>query len=184
MKGDLFISIHLNSALDLRAQGGEFYFQNQLPPEEESLFLANLENQADTETLTDDEAETKPHTTGLALLKEDLEKTFQLYMSRELAKTLRSEWKTQHGIAHALVKQGPFHVISSVPMPSLLVELGFISHPKESRWLADPVTHQKLTREHLSRHSADQRKNGQIPRERPLYRSCELTAAPRPTPTS
>src|SRR5690606_10272779 len=43
-KGDLFLSIHCNSSSDSRARGTEIYFQNQLPPDEESLFLAHLES--------------------------------------------------------------------------------------------------------------------------------------------
>lgn len=142
--GDLFISIHLNSTLDLRAHGAEFYFQNQLPSEEESLFLANRENQAESEQ--DEDFENSNPRTGIQVIKEDLLKTYHLVMSREFAKSLRHLWKTDHGVAHGVIKQGPFHVISSVPMPSLLVELGFISHPKESRWLAQAETHQALAK--------------------------------------
>lgn len=142
--GDLFISIHLNSTLDLRAHGSEFYFQNQLPSEEESLFLANRENQAESEQ--NEEFENSKPRTGIQVIKEDLLKTYHLVMSREFAKSLRNLWKTDHGVNHSVIKQGPFHVISSVPMPSLLVELGFISHPKESRWLAQAETHQALAK--------------------------------------
>src|SRR4051812_35220658 len=43
-KSDVFLSIHVNSNPDTRARGAEFYFQNQLPPDEESMFLAHKEN--------------------------------------------------------------------------------------------------------------------------------------------
>mgnify|MGYP001577243627 CR=1 FL=1 len=42
-KADLFISIHTNWSEDPKARGKEIYFQNQLPPDEESLYLASRE---------------------------------------------------------------------------------------------------------------------------------------------
>src|ERR1035437_6847281 len=46
-KADIFLSIHVNSSPDLRAKGVEFYFQNQLAPDQESMFLAHQENVAE-----------------------------------------------------------------------------------------------------------------------------------------
>src|ERR1035437_6359211 len=43
-KADVFLSVHVNSSPDLHAKGAEFYFQNQLPPDQESMFLAHREN--------------------------------------------------------------------------------------------------------------------------------------------
>lgn len=142
LRGDLFISIHANSNLDTRVHGAEFYFKSQLPPEEESLFLASRENSVDPETILDSEPKNRP--AGLAAIKEDLETTYHLYMSRELGRALKTKWMEDHGVKSAKVRQGPFHVISHVPMPSLLVELGFISNPQESRWLASTETQSKL----------------------------------------
>jgi N-acetylmuramoyl-L-alanine amidase len=142
LKGDLFISIHVNSNLDPRVKGAEFYFKNQLPPEEESLFLANRENEALSETVIDSDSNERP--AGLAAIKEDLETTYHLYISRELGRSLRAYWQNDLGISNAKVRQGPFHVISQVPMPSLLIELGFVSNASESRWLSDPSVQGQL----------------------------------------
>ena len=46
-RAKIFLSIHVNSSPDPRARGAEFYFQNQLPPDEESMFLAHQENVAE-----------------------------------------------------------------------------------------------------------------------------------------
>lgn len=142
LRADLFISIHANSNLDPRVRGAEFYFKNQLPPEEESLFLANRENQVESETVL--EIDQKKRNVGLAAIKEDLQTTYHLYLSRELGRSLKTKWKEDHGIRSVRVRQGPFHVISQVPMPALLVELGFISNPQESRWLADQEVQRAL----------------------------------------
>lgn len=45
-KVDVFVSLHANAAADQRAKGVEFFFQNNLPPDEETLYLASLENQS------------------------------------------------------------------------------------------------------------------------------------------
>ena len=42
---DLFISIHANSSPDPGSHGMEIYFRNELEPDQESLRLANQENQ-------------------------------------------------------------------------------------------------------------------------------------------
>ena len=43
-KADIFLSLHANASNDQRAKGVEFYFQNNLPADEEAMYLANLEN--------------------------------------------------------------------------------------------------------------------------------------------
>lgn len=141
LRGDLFISIHVNSNLDPRVKGAEFYFKNQLPPEEESLFLANRENETESETVVEQE---KTKRSGLAAIKEDLESTYHLFVSRELGRALKESWNEELGVRYAKVRQGPFHVISQVPMPSMLIELGFVSNPNESRWLIDPAVQKRL----------------------------------------
>ena len=44
LHGDVLISIHVNSSPDPKAKGAEFYFQNQLAGDEESMALAHREN--------------------------------------------------------------------------------------------------------------------------------------------
>ncbi|HEY2028587.1 MAG TPA: N-acetylmuramoyl-L-alanine amidase, partial [Myxococcales bacterium] len=42
------------------------------------------------------------------------------------------------------VRQAPFLVLSGTKMPSALVEIGFISHPQESKLLARPAYQEKV----------------------------------------
>ncbi len=142
LKADLFLSIHLNSSLSSYVHGAEFYFKNQLPPEEESLFLANSENQTDTETLIE---ETVPKSASvLGAILDDLKNSYDLVMSRTLAESLKGKWRSDHGVTNSHIRQGPFQVLQNVQMPSLLVELGFISNPQEAAWLSQAPTHKKL----------------------------------------
>lgn len=183
---DLYLSIHLNSSSDKRAQGEEFYFQNQLPVDEESLFLANEENEeSKSESASSAEnldsksagasagpqnastASASPDThssdslsaaSDVKRIIEDLNRNHRVRASSELAKTLLENWGVGRSPAsftgtgsstgasssssaktnHHAIRQAPFFVVSLVTMPSVLVELGFLSHPQESARLAQP----------------------------------------------
>lgn len=139
--GDLFISIHVNSSPDSRARGAEFYFQNQLAPDEESLFLASRENEQDSST--SGRREVTPDLPVQALKPEvktilfDLLRNHRIMDSSLLTKTLRESWQGEQRARRHSIRQAPFYVVSSVHIPSVLIELGFITHSSER---------QKLTR--------------------------------------
>lgn len=127
-KADLFISIHANSSTDLSAKGAEVYFQSQMPPDEETLFLASRENQGHEHQETE---ESDAPQGDLAVIVDDLKKNEHVYNSQILAETIINQWKKKLPIRHEPIRQGPFHVLVSVPMPSVLVEVGFVSNKKE-----------------------------------------------------
>lgn len=149
-RGDVFISIHVNSSLDKSARGSEFYFQNQLPPEEEALFLANFENQHQEEPklkirpFIKDHAELEKNT--LTIL-EDLRRTHRIKKSGELSIILAKGWSgSRKKQKKNSVHQAPFYVINNVDMPSVLIELGFISNRTEAMNLSSPTYQRKLAR--------------------------------------
>jgi N-acetylmuramoyl-L-alanine amidase len=132
-KADLFISIHANASTDYRARGVEIYFQNHLPPDEESLFLANAENQILKESpMEDDDISKKSDVTAIL---EDLKRNTKMRSSLVLSEKLLKAWGHKENNA---IRQAPFFVISRTTIPSVLVELGFISNPKESQKLIRP----------------------------------------------
>ncbi len=156
-KGDLFVSIHLNASTDPRAEGKEFYFQNQLAVDEAALFLANRENHGLEEDrvqkagLRAAEAARIPELkiannavrTDVRNILEDLDRNVRIRDSSELAKFLYREW--QNSDASKLtrsslrgIRQAPFFLVSNVAMPSVLVEVGFLTNPKESARLKKP----------------------------------------------
>jgi N-acetylmuramoyl-L-alanine amidase len=141
-KADLFLSIHANASPDQRARGAEFYFQNHLPPDEESLFLANAENQIVKET---DSAvpEDMSKKSDVRAIIEDLKRNTKMRSSFALSEKLLKNWNPGINSAQAKresrnIRQAPFFVISKTTIPSVLVELGFISNPKESQRLIQP----------------------------------------------
>jgi N-acetylmuramoyl-L-alanine amidase len=44
------------------------------------------------------------------------------------------------------VKQAPFYVLAGARMPAVLVEVGFVSHPEESRRLASAEYQEQVAR--------------------------------------
>ena len=141
MKADLFLSIHANASTDTRAQGVEFYFQNQLPADEESSFLASRENQSLT-TVEEQVEENVTHRGDIAHILEDLKRNHKITSSHDLSRTLLWSWNQTHDSRHSRpVRQAPFYVVSEVDIPSVLVELGFVSNSIEGAKLNDK-THQ------------------------------------------
>lgn len=125
-KADLFISIHANASEDVRAKGVEFYFQNQLPPDEEAAFLASKENQAIAQ-----DADSTVGDSDVAQILADLQRNYKLQSSFEFSRMLAESWSISGTQRTRMIRQAPFYVISQTTMPSVLVEVGFVSHKSE-----------------------------------------------------
>ena len=140
-KADLIVSIHANAAQDPRARGVEFYVQNPLPTDEESLFLAHQESQiVAASTFREDDSLSKSK--DVAAIIEDLQRQNKFFKSLELSELLKKSWQTSRPKSLVSIKQAPFYMISQGRIPSVLIEIGFLSHPQESQLLKD-VHYQK-----------------------------------------
>lgn len=126
-KGQLFLSIHANSSPDSRANGTEFYFQSQMSLKEEELYLANSETHSFNKNTVE------------AIIN-DLVRTYNNYQSQILAETLQNHWKQSLKVRDRPILQESFRVLVNVPMPSVLVELGFISNKKERTWMNETTS--------------------------------------------
>lgn len=135
-KADIFVSLHANAAQDSRAKGVEFFFQNYLPADEEALYLASQENQKTTKqensTTTDGELSKKRDVTAIV---EDLHRQNRIQSSLRLSEILNHVWTLEPKSTQATIKQAPFYVISKTSMPSVLIEIGFLSNPVEVKKL-------------------------------------------------
>lgn len=131
---DLFLSIHANASIDPRAKGVELYIQNQLSQDEQTFFLAHSESQ----TRSQKSASIKK--SELETIVEDLGRQYRQHESAELAKSLYSHWRGfKKSRKKYALRQAPFYVISNNSVPSVLLEVGYLSHPKEGQKLQDPV---------------------------------------------
>lgn len=136
VKADLFVSLHANAASDQRARGVELFFQNNLPPDEESLYLASIENQMLSAKDSDEAAEDLSRKGDVAAIIEDLGRQHRMISSLKFSQTLTQTWATPERRRNpATIKQAPFYVISKTSMPSVLIEIGFLTNPREAKML-------------------------------------------------
>jgi N-acetylmuramoyl-L-alanine amidase len=134
-----FVSIHVNSAANGRAQGIETYLFGQSP---------------DASTLAQAERENGGGSTGKALTKaarnfaqdllNDQLAQLNIKFSRKLAVAVQSNLIAQTGAVNLGVKQAEFWVIRKPRIPSILIETGFGNHPTEGKNLASEWYRQKL----------------------------------------
>jgi N-acetylmuramoyl-L-alanine amidase len=139
---DLFLSIHCNS-METRAdrqvtRGVETYFLSPDSTDAEAKMLAELENGGPEAVASPQKADV------VGGILADL----ALGQARNDSATLAEI--VQHHVIHSTwaqsrgVRQAPFLVLSGTKMPSALVEIGFISHPAESRNLARAAYQDKM----------------------------------------
>lgn len=144
---DLFISIHVNAAQNRTAKGAETYTLGiEEARTERNLEIAKREN-------------------GVILLEENHEKTYANfnpnsaesyiifeYMQSEFVKeSIHIAQYVQENFANDAnrldrgVRQAGFLVLNATSMPSILVELGYISNAEEAKYLASATAQQHLS---------------------------------------
>jgi N-acetylmuramoyl-L-alanine amidase len=132
---DLFISIHCN-ANDNKAAFGAETFVMGLHKSEESLKTAMREN-ASIYLEKDHEKNYKgfdPKNPDTYIILNMRENAF-LDKSIHLAKNVQDQFRTRVGRKDRGVKQAGYYVISFTNMPSILVELGFLTNADEEDFL-------------------------------------------------
>ncbi len=132
---DLFVSIHANAHPDRRAQGAEFYIQNQLPADEESMYLAHTEQSVTS-------GETKPEGDVETILF-DLKKSHRILKSYQVSQYLRKNWSPKK---KKMIRQGPFFVLSQNEKPAILVEVGYLTHPRERKRLTQSAYQESIAK--------------------------------------
>ncbi|RMH55490.1 MAG: hypothetical protein D6679_11605 [Candidatus Hydrogenedentota bacterium] len=139
-KADLFISIHSNSAggaTGRAASGMEVYFFSE-PSDEAARLAEKLEGGAFS-----------PESVGIDPILWNLMVTGNVVESHKLAKVVASVVPARVDVPNRGVKSARFYVlyygvVSNIP--SILVELGFISNPREERRLADPEWQERVAK--------------------------------------
>lgn len=132
---DLFISIHANSTHNAKAYGTETFVMG-LQKTDDNLEVAKLENSVIT---YEDDYESSyegfdPHSAESYIIFSLMQNAY-LEQSLNLAAYIQKEFKEKAKRYDRGVKQAPFLVLWRTTMPSVLVETGFISNPKEEAYL-------------------------------------------------
>lgn len=123
--GDLYLSIHANSADDRDARGTETYFLSLDASDEEARRVAMTENRVFEQ---DGTAPASGDVVGGIL--GDLIRTEHLRRSSQIASAVQRELSQLPGPQRG-VKQAPFVVLMGVNMPAALVEIGFLTNAEE-----------------------------------------------------
>lgn len=141
---DLFISIHLNSmptrAKRARTRGIETFFLSADATDASAGAVAAREN---ADRVAGDAGGDGDPVAGIL---NDLEYTASLAESSRLAYAIHDRLVRVTQAEDRGVKQAPFYVLAGARMPSVLLELGFISHGEESRRLRSPAYQESLAR--------------------------------------
>lgn len=134
-KADLFVSIHCNAATRSSAQGFETFFLSRAR-NDDSRAVEMMENSV---IEFDDDyqlGEADYYENPLAFLLADMAQSIYLERSSSFAVEIQKSMERRFpGNASRGVKQAGFYVLRGALMPSVLVELAFISNPFEERLL-------------------------------------------------
>lgn len=126
---DLFLSVHANASVNKKAEGMEIYYLNRAS-DEASKRLETRENAG----------EPRPEKEIDAIVS-DLIQAASTEESAELAgrvrKLVQARVQKKFRIEDVKVKTALFYVLVGAKCPSLLIETGFITHPKEGKRLKD-----------------------------------------------
>lgn len=128
---DLFVSIHVNAAPSRAAVGAEvFYLSIGAATDRASSELARLENEAHPDYVVAEDAELQGLPFAVSLRQSDT-----LLRSSRIAEVVLDVLAERKLGEPRGVKQAAFAVLKSFQVPSILVELGFISNPVDRKRL-------------------------------------------------
>ncbi len=134
---DIFVSIHANSARSRRIHGIETYLLSEASSKR-ALRLAARESGTTLARMSD-----------LQKILHDLGLRSKVKESRELAQQVQQAMLSRLrpgylGVRDLGVKRGPFYVLLGAQMPSILVEVAFMSNRREVRRMRSPKYRQAL----------------------------------------
>jgi N-acetylmuramoyl-L-alanine amidase len=140
---DLFVSIHANAAKRKSAKGIETYYLGS-GSNEQALETAERENGDLVHSVADDAVQ-EILASLISNMKINDSSRLAAVVQKRLHKTMSKKFS---GIQNLGVKEGPFFVLHDTNMPSILVEVGFVTNRQEGqhlkskvyqKWLADSI---------------------------------------------
>jgi len=136
-KADLFLSIHANSSSYPRIGGVETYYLN-FTDSKDSLAVATREN------ATSDKSVFELHDLLQKITLQEKAEESKEFAARMQAALFAFAVRYNPGIKNRGVKKAPFVVLIGASMPSVLVEIGFLTNAREETLLRKPEHRQKL----------------------------------------
>ncbi len=136
-RADLFISVHANAFVDRKKHGVETFFHSVDASDAEARRVASAENAQDRGERT------QPPDEVMSILQ-DMQRTETLRDSSRFAHMVQKQLAKALPFRNLGVKQADFVVLRGTKMPSVLLELGFLTNPREDKVLRKKPTKQDI----------------------------------------
>lgn len=141
---DIFVSIHANSIKQNAnsTQGIETYFLSQARSER-ALKVAEAENAANTKDMSKFSKNSFLNSMNYQRIVASNRLAIDIQFGMlQSARAEQKSAKSPQKITDGGVREGPFWVLAGALMPSVLLEIGYLSHPNEGKLVAQKA-HQK-----------------------------------------
>jgi len=141
-RADLFVSIHANAHPRAVSEGVETYFLSSEASDSDARQVAAIENGVI-------QLENPTSRAKGDLLKSILWDLAQSEFQQEssfMAETVQDSMTRSLHLVNRGVKQAGFYVLGGAAMPAVLIEIGFLTNPKEERKLATPGHREAVAR--------------------------------------
>src|SRR6058998_1142392 len=143
-RADLFVSIHANAHRETATDGVETYFLSSEATDSAARQVAALEN-----GVVQLEQPTGRSAGQVDIVKAILwdlaQSEFQTESSR-LAEVVHDSMTQSLRISNRGVKQAGFYVLGGAAMPAILIEIGFVTNPREEKRLKDTRYRDEIAR--------------------------------------
>jgi N-acetylmuramoyl-L-alanine amidase len=133
-RADLFVSIHANAHPRSVSEGVETYFLSSEASDTEARQTAAIENGA----VQLESPASRQKTDAVKSILWDLAQSEFQQESSFLAETVLDSMTRSLRLVNRGVKQAGFYVLGGAAMPAILIEIGFLTNPKEEKKLATP----------------------------------------------
>ncbi|MCK4777972.1 MAG: N-acetylmuramoyl-L-alanine amidase, partial [Actinomycetia bacterium] len=138
----IFISIHANASLNRKAKGFEIFYLSPEASDDEARAVAAIENGVlDMENISGNDRNYLQKSLWQMILNEFIRE------SRELAELILNSITGIKELekTRRKIRTADFYVLRGVAMPSILVELGFVTNPEEEKLLNRKDFQKKLS---------------------------------------
>jgi N-acetylmuramoyl-L-alanine amidase len=133
-RADLFVSIHANAHPRSVSEGVETYFLSSEASDTEARQTAAVENGV----VQLESPASRQKTDAIKSILWDLAQSEFQQESSFLAETVLDSMTRSLRLVNRGVKQAGFYVLGGAAMPAILIEIGFLTNPKEEKKLATP----------------------------------------------
>jgi N-acetylmuramoyl-L-alanine amidase len=141
-RADLFVSIHANAHPRSVSEGVETYFLSSEATDNEARQVAALENGV----VQLEGAQSRQKFNVLKSILWELAQSEFQEESSFLAETVQDSMTRSLRLVNRGVKQAGFYVLGGAAMPAILIEIGFITNPREEKKLATPEHREAVAR--------------------------------------